>query len=408
MSSDTFFLSEATAARRRIQFTAVNSSTGAKMTGISNASFTKRVNTNGTDAAAAGTCVEVSSANEPGVYYYEFTAGELGTLGGGAVVISAASMITREIPFRVIAVNLFDSVRAGMTALPNAAAEAAGGLYTRGTGAGQINQPANGQIDANVIAWRGVLPNVLVSNNVQTHVASMGTDTVSTAAVAAGVTDEIRDSIWNATLASYATAGTAGKKLNDLLLSLSASDLQKLGVAAYGTATAGASTTITLDTGALATANRYLDAIVSIVSGTGSGQAKRITAYTSGRVATVDSAWATNPDATSVYVVRYDQETDAGALTLGTDSITAASVSAAAAAKIATAVGARIIEPGTTGNMTADDSIRFQNAMLGSAPVDWSADAVVIPIKSIDGSKTRVEVVTDTDGRASTETVDLT
>jgi len=36
------------------------------------------------------------------------------------------------------------------TALPNAAAEAAGGLYTRGTGAGQINQAANGQVDANV------------------------------------------------------------------------------------------------------------------------------------------------------------------------------------------------------------------------------------------------------------------
>lgn len=40
-----------------------------------------------------------------------------------------------------------DGVRMGLTALPNAAAEAAGGLYTRGTGAGQINQAANGQID---------------------------------------------------------------------------------------------------------------------------------------------------------------------------------------------------------------------------------------------------------------------
>lgn len=46
-------------------------------------------------------------------------------------------------------VNLNDSVRAGLTALPNAAAEAAGGLYTRGSGAGQINQANNGQIDVN-------------------------------------------------------------------------------------------------------------------------------------------------------------------------------------------------------------------------------------------------------------------
>lgn len=36
------------------------------------------------------------------------------------------------------------------TALPGAAAEAAGGLYTRGSGAGQLNQQANGQHDVNV------------------------------------------------------------------------------------------------------------------------------------------------------------------------------------------------------------------------------------------------------------------
>lgn len=53
------------------------------------------------------------------------------------------------------AVDLDDGVRAGLTALPNAAAEAAGGLYTRGSGAGQINQPANGMIDANVVRNAG-------------------------------------------------------------------------------------------------------------------------------------------------------------------------------------------------------------------------------------------------------------
>jgi hypothetical protein len=35
------------------------------------------------------------------------------------------------------------------------AAEAAGGLYTRGTGAGQINQDANGRVDVNGKAWAG-------------------------------------------------------------------------------------------------------------------------------------------------------------------------------------------------------------------------------------------------------------
>lgn len=43
-----------------------------------------------------------------------------------------------------------DAVRMGMTALPNAAAEAAGGLFTRGTGAGQIDQDNNGEINVDV------------------------------------------------------------------------------------------------------------------------------------------------------------------------------------------------------------------------------------------------------------------
>jgi hypothetical protein len=61
-------------------------------------------------------------------------------------------------------VDFADSVRAGLTALPNAAAEAAGGLYTRGTGAGQIRQDANGRIDANAKAWiDGTIPAVNVT-----------------------------------------------------------------------------------------------------------------------------------------------------------------------------------------------------------------------------------------------------
>lgn len=51
------------------------------------------------------------------------------------------------VTIQLVAVNLQDAVRAGLTALPNANAEAAGGLYTRGSGAGQINQSNNGQID---------------------------------------------------------------------------------------------------------------------------------------------------------------------------------------------------------------------------------------------------------------------
>jgi hypothetical protein len=56
-----------------------------------------------------------------------------------------------------------------LTALPNAAAEAAGGLYTRGTGAGQINQNANGQVDSRTVG--------------------MANDTITAAAIATGAID---------------------------------------------------------------------------------------------------------------------------------------------------------------------------------------------------------------------------
>lgn len=75
-----------------------------------------------------------------------------------------------------------------------------------------------------------------------------------------------------------------------------------LGLAITGTAQSGASTTITLASGASATDDFYNKAAVSIISGTGAGQTRQITDYVgSSKVATVDTAWATNPSTDSVY-----------------------------------------------------------------------------------------------------------
>lgn len=68
-----------------------------------------------------------------------------------------------------------------------------------------------------------------------------------------------------------------------------------------GTATAGASTTLT-DSGKAWTTDQFIDYTVEITGGTGVGQSRRITANT-GTVLTVASAWDTNPDATSTYLI---------------------------------------------------------------------------------------------------------
>jgi hypothetical protein len=74
-----------------------------------------------------------------------------------------------------------------------------------------------------------------------------------------------------------------------------------------GTAQAGGSSTITLDSGAPSTDNIYQHCIIFIRSGTGVGQTNLIASYVgSTKVATVASAWITNPDNTSVFTVLAD------------------------------------------------------------------------------------------------------
>lgn len=80
---------------------------------------------------------------------------------------------------------------------------------------------------------------------------------------------------------------------------------QDIDITRTGTAQAGAATTITLDAGASAVNDFYKDQIIALTGGTGAGQSKIITGYVgSTKVATVNSAWATNPDATSIFALR--------------------------------------------------------------------------------------------------------
>lgn len=73
-----------------------------------------------------------------------------------------------------------------------------------------------------------------------------------------------------------------------------------------GTAQSGGSATVTLAAGASATNDIYNYQRIDITSGTGSGQSAIITDYDgTTKVATVDHAWQTTPDNTSVYRVVY-------------------------------------------------------------------------------------------------------
>lgn len=92
---------------------------------------------------AAGATNTTEIAN--GWYYADLGTGDPDTLGPLIVRATSATTDPSEAVFEVA-----NAHNQGFDGTPNAAAEAAGGLFTRGTGAGQINQDANGRIDANL------------------------------------------------------------------------------------------------------------------------------------------------------------------------------------------------------------------------------------------------------------------
>jgi len=153
---------------RSVTLTIIDSTTGAKKTDVVyNSSgidlFYRREGAAATSITEA-TLAALTTAHADGGFLH-IAAGEYrldlpdAAFATGANYVDFGGAVTGGIIIggRVKLVNYDpeDTVRLGLTALPNAAAEASGGLYTRGTGAGQINQDANGRINANAVAQGG-------------------------------------------------------------------------------------------------------------------------------------------------------------------------------------------------------------------------------------------------------------
>lgn len=112
----------------------------------------------------------------------------------------------------------------------------------------------------------------------------------------------------------------------------------------FGTAQAGAATTITLAASASATSSLYNGEIIKLYGGTGAGQTRTITAYNGAtKVATVDRAWITNPDNTSTYSILASSEAALDSslrVLLQDNAVTASAVATAAITAAKFAAGA--------------------------------------------------------------------
>ena len=74
-----------------------------------------------------------------GEYFVVLTQSETSVLGQAVIRYNSAGALETSTPFEVVAIDSYDSMRGGLVALPNAAAEASGGLLTFGTGSGQLH-----------------------------------------------------------------------------------------------------------------------------------------------------------------------------------------------------------------------------------------------------------------------------
>jgi hypothetical protein len=160
-------------------------------------------------------------------------------------------------------------------------------------GGGVYWQPlSQGETNGNRLSYRWSSSTTGISIN-PAIVETTGVNFPAGGTVAASVWDEVN------TAATHNVNNSAGKQLRLLTVNT--------GVIYTATAPSQAgmtSTQIKLDAGASAADNAYQYDVVSIISGTDAGDSRIITGYVgSTKVATVDSVWTVQPDATSVFEI---------------------------------------------------------------------------------------------------------
>jgi len=136
---------------------------------------TATVNTSGT--------LSLVSANA-GLYHVELTASEVSALGMFSTQYRSATAIHNTVFGKIVNYDSGDSTRLGVFALPNAAADASGGLIVMGTGTNQL-QPSLGSVGLRAIihsqATVGGADNITPRNysGVSVEIKSGGIQTLS-------------------------------------------------------------------------------------------------------------------------------------------------------------------------------------------------------------------------------------
>lgn len=206
----------------------------------------------------------------------------------------------------------------------------------------------------------------------------------------------IADAVWDEARSGHVTAGTFGEAAQ---------------VVRSGTAQAGANFSITLDASASATSTLYRGQMVTIQAGTGSGQSRIIFAYNgTTKVATISPQWITNPDSSSVFVIRESGQADVRMWNGGVPNdlvnsnvpvnLDASGLATDAAEEIASAV----LDEAYEGTTTLRQFLRLAaSAMFGKLS---GAATTTVAIRDEADTKDRITATVDADGNRSAVTLD--
>lgn len=239
---------------------------------------------------ATGGFKEIDATNLPGWYQLGIPDAALAT-GADSVAVhlkGATNMVPLPIEVQLQNLDPYDGVRGGMTALPNAAAGATGGLDPAVIFGGTASAGAATSI---------TLAGAAATDNIYNHMLVR-----ITGGTGAGQARVIVSYVGSTKVATVGRNWTVTPDNTSVFVVTGPETMLSWNLF-QGLASAGGATSVTL-TGGAATSSIYNGSLVCIVAGTGARQARVATAYNGGTgVVTVDRTWQTNPDSTSVILI---------------------------------------------------------------------------------------------------------
>lgn len=227
-----------------------------------------------------GGFVAIDGTNMPGLYRLDLSDTMVAAEGMLTVLLKGATNMAPVVAeLEIVDIDIYDSVRLGLTALPNAAAEASGGLATLSAA-----QSSNGTIPANMVAISG---DVTAADNLEAATDGTGYNVGGGSIVAASVTGAVGSVTGN--VAGSVNSVTTGVSL--AANSVNTTSIQNGAITAIKIQD-GAITNLKLASGAISSSTFATDAITSTVIATDAITSAELASSSVNEIA--DAVWGSN------------------------------------------------------------------------------------------------------------------